>query len=230
MRALVVIGLLVLAVAAAQAGASGWPPRPPARVLDAPVLLRPLPRAVTRVCTQQQRLVRFAVLCPRRLPRATYGHNGPIPRLRATPVGTVRGGDVSRPYGVDFGYSAPVEGGTDWRQHVWLNRPCCFLHFTVWRVDGVLPGGLRPAEIGGKHGRLKAAVGYRFDESSGIYWSNHDWFFWRQRGVRYAASLHFFGRRRTLALLDRLVRELRPTPTGRAAPASLRRGASSDVP
>jgi hypothetical protein len=48
------------------------------------------------------------------------------------------------------------------------------------------------------------------DETAGIYWPNHDWFFWRQGGVRYAASLHFFGRRRTLALLGRLVRELRP--------------------
>jgi hypothetical protein len=209
-RAVLVIGCFALVTAAAHASVDGWPPRPPARILNAPVRLRPLPLAAARLCEREQRPVRFAVLCPLRLPRATFGYNGRPPRLRAIPSGDVRNGKVSRHYGVEFEYSAPVEGGPGWRQHVWLNRPCCFLHFTVWRAKGAMPGGLRRAYIGGKHGLLKLADGYRFDERSGIYWSNHDWFFWRQGGVRYAASLHFFGRRRTLTLLGRLVRELRP--------------------
>ena len=201
MRSALAIGLVALVPAAAQASEGGWPPRPPSRILNAPVRLRPLPRAAARLCRQQQRPVRFVVLCPLRLPRATYGYNGPPPPLHGVP---------GRLHGVEFGYSAPVEGGPGWRKHVWLNRPCCFLHFTVWRATGAMPDGLKRASLGGKHGLLKLAAGYRFNERSGIYWSNHDWFFWRQGGVRYVASLHFFGRRRTLALLNRLVRELRP--------------------
>jgi hypothetical protein len=210
MRAVLVILFFALVTAAAHARVDGWPPRPSARVLNAPVRLRPLPRAAARVCKRQQRAVRFVVLCPLRLPRATYAYNGPPPPLRALPVVFVLGGETGRLYGMEFAYSAPVEGGSDWRQHVWLNRPCCFLHFTVWRAMGAIPRGVTRAYIGGKHGLLKLASGYRIDETAGIYWSNHDWFFWRQGGVRYAASLHFFGRRRTLALLNRLVRELRP--------------------
>ena len=212
MRAVLVIGFFALVTAAAQAGVDGWPPRPSARVLNAPVRLRPVTPAAARVCKRQQRAVRFVVLCPFRLPQATYGYNGPPPPLRAHPVAfALGGGKPGRLYGVEFVYSAPVEGGSGWRQHVWLNRPCCFLHFTVWRTMGAIPQGATRVYIGGKHGLLKPASGYRFDETAGIYWSNHDWFFWRQGGVRYAASLHFFGKQRTLALLNRLVRELRPT-------------------
>jgi hypothetical protein len=43
-----------------------------------------------------------------------------------------------------------------------------------------------------------------------LYWANHTWFFWREHGVRYAASLHYFGPG-TTQLLGRLIRELRPT-------------------
>jgi len=163
-----------------------------------------------RSCKRQQRRVHFVVLCPLRLPRATYGMSGSPPPLHTLRDGIVHGGKASRIYGLEFEYSAPVEGGPGWRKHVWLNRPCCFLHFTVWRAMGAMPPGVTHARIGDKRGLLKSASGYRLDETAGIYWSNHDWFFWRQGGVRYAASLHFFGRWRTRALLDRLVRELRP--------------------
>jgi hypothetical protein len=210
MRAAFAIGLVALVTGAAQAGVDAWPPRPPDRVLNAPVRLRPLPRSSARACKRQQRPVSFVVLCPLRVPRATYGINGPPPPLHALRDGIVRSGKPSRLYGLEFVYSAPVEGGPGWRKHVWLNRPCCFLHFTVWRAMGAIPRGVTQAYIGGRRGLLKRASGYRLDETAGIYWSNHDWFFWRQGGARYAASLHFFGRRRTLVLLNRLVRELRP--------------------
>jgi hypothetical protein len=45
--------------------------------------------------------------------------------------------------------------------------------------------------------------------SQGIYWANHTWFFWREQGTQYAASLHYFGRG-TTTLLARLIRDLRP--------------------
>src|SRR6266516_7350513 len=157
--------------------------------------------------------VRFAVLCPARLPRATRGwrQTDRPPALRADILGSPGHPRLPTAYGLEFGYSAPVEpqSGRLWRQMVWHNRPCCFLHFTVYVPKGApLPPGLTPANLGGKHGLIKYATGYGLQGSSGYYWANHTWFFWREHGVRYAASLHYFGAG-TTQLLGRLIRELR---------------------
>lgn len=190
---------------------------PPAEAV-APVRLFRLPEEAVRVCKRMQAPARFPVLCPARLPRATLGFRlgASPPRLRARVVGNVREplkGEL--PHGVDVSYSAPVEpqSGRGWRKLVWHNRPCCLLHFTVWRRgsgDPRLPPGARPAILGGKRGLLVEATGHGLRPGTGFYWANHTWFSWRQGGVPYAASLHYFGRRETLALLDRLIRELRP--------------------
>jgi hypothetical protein len=208
------VGLIVLALGVSNAGGAGWPRRPPARVLDA-IRLRPLPARVVDVCRRQQRRVGFTVFCPRRLPRATFEAHGSPPSLRADAYGAIaRSGRRIDPYGVAFGYSAPVEptSGPGWRRHLWLNRPCCFLHFTVYRrPDGrPIPRAARPATVAGRRGLLKDASGYGFSDVAGIYWGNHIWFFWRQDGVPYAASLHFFGRPGTHRLFVRLLRELVP--------------------
>ena len=158
--------------------------------------------------------VRFAVLCPARLPRATRGwrQTDRPPALRADILGSPGHPRLPTAYGLEFGYSAPVEpqSGRLWRQMVWHNRPCCFLHFTVYAPKGApLPPGLTPVILDGKHGLIKYATGYGLQGSSGYYWANHTWFFWREHGVRYAASLHYFGAG-TTQLLGRLIRELRP--------------------
>src|SRR6266511_4061330 len=156
------------------------------------------------------------ILCPRRVPRADYGYGASThpPKLSAVVAGNLGHPRRDGRFGVELSYSAPVEpqSGSGWRQHLWLNRPCCFFHFTVWRRSPTpkLPSGLRRFSIGARHGLLEEARGYGLDESTGIYWSNHDWFFWRERGEPYAASLHFFGRGPTLALLRRLVVGLVP--------------------
>jgi hypothetical protein len=43
-----------------------------------------------------------------------------------------------------------------------------------------------------------------------IYWANHVRFLWMEDGLPYVASLHFFGRPDTLALLERILRSVRP--------------------
>ncbi len=72
----------------------------------------------------------------------------------------------------------------------------------------------RPAIVAGKRGLLREASGYGMRRvhvwPQGLYWANHIWFAWRERGVRYLASVHYFGPEETLTLLARLVRELRP--------------------
>jgi hypothetical protein len=74
--------------------------------------------------------------------------------------------------------------------------------------DEAMP--LRPssATFSGALGAPAYARGYGLRGSQGIYWANHTWFFWREHGTQYAASLHYFGRG-TTALLARLIRELR---------------------
>jgi hypothetical protein len=119
---------------------------------------------------------------------------------------------LATPYGLEFGYSAPVEpeSGRNWRRLVWHNRPCCFLHFTIFRpARAALPRGLRPARLGGKRGFLLPARGYGLRGTVAYWWSNHTWFFWHQDGTLYAASLHYFGPA-TTPLLSRLIRQLRP--------------------
>jgi hypothetical protein len=63
--------------------------------------------------------------------------------------------------------------------------------------------------LGGKQGLLAEATGYGLRAGTGFAWANHTWFHWRERGVPYAASLHYFGRKETLDLLERLIREVR---------------------
>jgi YVTN family beta-propeller protein len=140
------------------------------------------------------------MLCPRVLPRAVIGWPAqPPPPLGS---GFVRLNSRRPPVGVDIGYGAPWESG---RQHIWRNRPCCFLHFVIQR--GAPPPGTRPAVLGGRRGRLLPAssAGY-----GGPYFGNHVRFFFREHGVRYVATLHSFGNRETTALLGRLIAELRP--------------------
>jgi len=120
---------------------------------------------------------------------------------------------MQTPYGLEFGYSAPVEpeSGPNWRRLLWHNRPCCFLHFTLFVPRG--PAGhlpqMRPARLGGRSGRIRYARGYGLRDSTGIYWVNHTWFTWRAGGVRWVASVHYFGPG-TTQLLGRIVAGLRP--------------------
>jgi hypothetical protein len=178
--------------------------------------LWPLPERVRRLCAGLQAHVHFVVLCPRRLPRPTRGWKraDPPPPLTSDVFGSPRHPGLRTPYGLEYGYSAPVEpqSGRDWRQLVWHNRPCCFLHFVVFVPNVPIPPGLVPARLGGKRGQALYAHGYGLRGSQGFYWANHTWFFWRDDGTQYAASLHYFGPG-TTALLARLVRELRPAAT-----------------
>src|SRR5256885_10687836 len=176
--------------------------------------LYPLPASAIAKCRHMQVRVRFAVLCPARMPHAVRGwHAGDPPAPFHTEIlGSPGRPGLATPYGLEFGYSGPVEpeSGRNWRRLVWHNRPCCFLHFTIFRPRGAaLPRGLRHARLGGKEGLLLPARGYGLRGTVGYWWSNHTWFFWRQSGTRYAASLHYFGPG-TTPLLSPLIRELRP--------------------
>ncbi len=158
--------------------------------------------------------VRFAVLCPARIPRATraWKPEDAPPPFYSDVYGAPGRPELQTPYGLDFGYSAPVEpeSGRGWRKLVWHNRPCCFLHFNVFRPRGApLPTHLRRAELGGKRGLIRHARSYGLRGPANYWWSNHTWFFWRQDGTQYAASLHYFGAG-TTRLLGRLIAELRP--------------------
>lgn len=179
-----------------------------------PIPLSPLPVAAVAKCERMQTHVRFAVLCPARMPRAVRGWRvgDPGARFHSDVLGSPGRPELATPYGLEFGYSVPVEpeSGPNWRRLVWHNRPCCFLHFTIFRPAGAaLPRGLRPARLGGKEGLLLPARGYGLRGTVAYWWSNHTWFFWHQDGTLYAASLHCFGAG-TTPLLSRLIRELRP--------------------
>lgn len=185
-----------------------------ALVAPRPVPLYPLPASAVAKCRRMQAHVRFAVLCPARLPRPTRGWRSqdPPPPFHSDVFGTPGHPQRPTPYGLEFGYGVPIEptSGPRWRRLVWHNRPCCFLHFTVFRPRGApLPRGLQPARLGGRTGMLLPARGYGLRGTVGYWWSNHAWFFWHQGGVLYAASLHYFGRG-TTRLLGRLIGELRP--------------------
>lgn len=179
-----------------------------------PVQLHPLPASAVAKCRLMQEHVRFTVLCPARMPRAVLGwrlRDAPAP-FHSQILGSPGRRHLRTPYGVEFGYSAPVEpaSGPDWRRLVWHNRPCCFLHFTIFRPGGAtLPHGLERTRLGGKRGWLLAARGYGLEGTVVYWWANHTWFFWRQDGTLYVASLHYFGPG-TTPLLSRLVRGLRP--------------------
>jgi hypothetical protein len=178
-----------------------------------PRLLPLLPPAIG-TCQRMQANVPFAVLCPARVPRATRGWRAGDrpPPLRIDVFGSPGRPHLQTPYGVDFGYGAPVEpqSGRGWRKLLWHNRPCCFLHFTLFRPRGAeLPLDLKPATLGGRRGLIRYATGYGLKRTLGYWWSNHTWFFWHEHGIRYTASLHYFGAG-TTRLLGRLIAELQP--------------------
>jgi hypothetical protein len=185
-----------------------------ALVLAHPLQLQPLPASAVTKCRQMQSHVPFAVLCPARLPRAVRGWKvgDPPAPFRSEILGSPGRPQLRTPYGLEFGYSAPVEPGfgPNWRSWLWHNGPCCFLHFTIFRPAGAaLPHGLKRTRLGGRQGWLLAAKGYGLPGTVAYWWANHTWFFWRQNGTTYTASLHYLGRG-TTPLLSRLIRELRP--------------------
>jgi YVTN family beta-propeller protein len=219
--------LLVLAAVLASGGAAGAnrgaltrrTPDPPAHSASA-IHLVPTPASVIEQCRRVQARAHFRMLCPHLLPRALIGWPGqPPPPLGS---GFVRLNSRRPPVGVDIGYGAPWEGdsGRGWRQHLWRNRPCCFLHFII--QGGQPVPGARPAVLGGRRGRLLAATSASY---GGPYFGNHVRFFFRQHGVPYVVTLHSFGNAATTALLGRLIAKLRPV-AARRAPALPRRGAT----
>lgn len=183
---------------------------PPLPAAFAPVRLTPVPGRVVARCRSIERRARMPILCPTRLPRAfTAGIPGfPPPALVVTPMGDFFHRRIT---GVDIAYGAPWESD-GWRAHRWRNRPCCFLHFDVFRRApgrrAIPPGGHR-ATLGGKHGLLVPAQEGAF-YGNGLYWANHVRFLWREHGVPYVATLHTFGERPTERLLGRLLGSLRP--------------------
>jgi hypothetical protein len=171
-------------------------------------------------CRLAQGLTPVPILCPRVLPRA-WQRPWRVRSGTAPPVLSVqrvryrdRGGSNVL---LTFAYGAPwePESGPGWRQHLWRNRPCCFLHFEVFaRVAGkpLTAGRGERALLGGRRGIYLPALGYgpqcRSPER-GAFWCNHAVFVWRRAGVQYAATLHAFGAG-TRQLLGRLVAGLAP--------------------
>ena len=169
-----------------------------------------------RACARAQALSPHPILCPARVPRPTLK---PQLRLRVVVRQSLHQTGVDTPSaGVELAYAAPVEPGPgDWRASVWRNRPCCAFHFLVlWLPRGAkfLPSGARHASLAGRRGLLRDASGYGLQGKCTwpqcAFWANHTWFVWRAGGTEYAASLHYFGRRDTRALLARLIRTLLP--------------------
>lgn len=95
------------------------------------------------------------------------------------------------------------------------DRPRRFLHFEVLKAEEPLPPGVRPARLGGKSGLLAPATGRHYGAET--YWANHVRFFWTERGVKWAATLHDFGPD-TVRVLGALVAGLRPAARLRQRP------------
>jgi hypothetical protein len=190
--------------------------RDPAAESATAIYLAPTPASVIAQCRRVQTLARFRMLCPRVLPRPVLGLPGePPPPLDS---GLVRTNSRRPPVGIDISYGAPWEpdSGGGWRQHLWRNRPCCFLHFVIQLKLGWPVRGARPAVLGGRRGQLLPASSSSY---AGPYFGNHVRFFFRERGIKYVATLHNFGNASTTALLGRLIAELRPVSALRAPPA-----------
>ena len=212
--ALAVVMLAALTALAASAGAHGDPPPPAA---FAPVRLHPIPLRALTQCRQMASRAGFPYLCPLRLPRATVPIRPGValPRLYAErSIYQDMGGTM---YWLSFSYGAPWEPNSPahWKQHLWRNRPCCFLHFEVRRrpdTSIAVPSGAYPATLAGRRGLFKPAYSHNLACSGDgyKYWCNHVAFLWRERGVPWVATLHYFGPRETRRLLARLIRELRP--------------------
>lgn len=210
---------------------SAAPDPAPAEAL-APARLSPTPARVVVQCKLAQARASFPILCPARLPRPFIGWpRDEPPRVVAEILLAPGASSRSRAErrraaagGVSVGYGAPWEpdSGPDWQLHLWRNRPCCFLHFEVFRRhEGPqhVPAGAVAAELGGRKGLVKDATTYGVMSRTGdyLYWANHTRFLWRENGIPYVATLHRFGTKDdTRALLGRLVRELRPARTFRS--------------
>lgn len=179
------------------------------------VELYPIPSAVAEECRSAQETARIRILCPTRLPRPVRDSAGssalPLDALTAFAWGSG---------GIDFSYSAETGRPR-------LDSPERFLHLQVIEQDQPLPAGARPAKLGGKSGLLAPASSR--DYASESYFANHWRFFWTERGVKYAATLHDFGRR-TKPLLSRLIRDLRPANALPRRPRARRGVSTVDVP
>lgn len=197
------------------------PSSQPPRQAFAPTKLLPISRQVITVCTYAQSLSPHPILCPGFLPRATIGwpRGTPAPSVGATDIRSIGAfaGETQIRAGVSLTYGSPVEPGPgQWKPYLWLNRPCCLLHFVVlWIPPGkrFLPAGSRPATLAGIHGWLRPAQGYGLAPSAwpqSFFWANHVWFTWIRNGIRYTASLHEFGEPQTTKLLSELIGHLKP--------------------
>ncbi len=167
--------------------------------------LAPVPAAIERACRYSAAASDWRALCPSALPLPFVGE----PPWPGAGVRVIR-----RPTVLDFGYGAPVENGSGgaWEDNLWRNRPCCFLHFGIYRETRYGPPLWRPEEgeaavVGGVRGWLQPAESGGFAGSH--YWANHMRFFFTEGSEHYAVTLHDFGPG-TRALLDRLVRALEP--------------------
>jgi hypothetical protein len=180
-----------------------------------PARLLPLPSAAVRECKELQAKVAFTMLCPRRLPRARWHwrHGAPAPALQVERYGNRTKPDRPGLLGLGFAYGAAVEpasGAWFWHRRTWLNRPAYFLHFTIYRRGPeALPRGTRRRCFATRCGVIRYADGYGLRAGRGFYWANHTWFFWRENGVAWAASLHYFGAD-TTAPLARLLDQTVP--------------------
>jgi hypothetical protein len=73
--------------------------------------------------------------------------------------------------------------------------------------------GAQRVALGGHRGAYLPALGYEpqcGSQNRSGFWCNHAVFVWREQGLEYAATLHFFGASETRSLLGRLVAELAP--------------------
>lgn len=187
---------------------------PPVSSAFGPVLLHTLTAGVRTQCL----LVKTIGLCPRRMPRPTIParKGGPLPPLVAEHFRYRDGGGNVVQFTYHYGAPWEPDSGPGWRQHLWRNRPCCFLHFDLYRrLNGprLIRSGSRLATLGGKRGLLADAAGYSMAcgvGSRGVYFCNHTAFAWRERGTWYIATLHYFGKSQTRLLLGRIIRELAP--------------------
>ena len=212
------LGLAVVVLSSAAVAHAGEPmfTYAPRHVFSQPKLY-PLPRQAVVQC----QLARKLGVRPARLPRATVAlrpEDAP-PRLVAERYRPGRNGSAVL-VGTSFAYGAPWEpaSGPNWRAHLWRNRPCCFLHFEIWRAlagKPTFPSTAQPASLGGHRGDLARATGYGLacgPGDAGVFFCNHTRFRWQANGVWFIASLHRFGSMgETQALLNRLIRQLRPT-------------------